>query len=269
MASITPLGTPINIKLGQIAQVRDPELNAEYQSIYNALHILSQYLNTLRLGLEGGEGQTPSESLTFRSTFWAEAKQAIQPGNVVSSLNGGIVKGVLSSEPIHNLLEISTAVGSTGSRRRFGVVIKEWFIALTEAEVGELVQVGVGPGILEVTGAKSGQIVWAQDSRSIYTIREVNTSTQYLNSRDLVGNGDIFLANPIGIYSLTLASGEVVTNRWEGYWLPGFPFLSGGTEHSNRVFLYPVGVCVADGYVLINDYIRGDSPVQSGETDLP
>lgn len=248
-------GTPLDIKLGQSPNINDPATNVEVQQIYNALHLLSEYMAVLRENLESADGQTPSESIRFRRTFWAPAGQAIALGAVVSCFDNVVFNGVYSRDPATGDYDASSVtVGSTGNRAQFNVTPRMFGIALTAGAPGELVRIGIGPGILALPAAKCGQLIWGVDAKSIYTTRRANTATQVFSGRrDLVGNGGLYLANVTGNYPVTGGS-----YNWEGYWMPGYPSQSGGDYLYNRAFLYPIGVCVSDGYVMFSDYKRSD-----------
>ena len=252
-------GTPLDIKLGESPNISNSIEALEFQQIYNALHILSGYMAVLRENLESADGQTPAESVRFRRTYWGPAGQKIVAGSIVSSFAGAIYNGVYSSDPaVGAYVNSASSLGSTGSRDLFGVKSISFGIALTDAEAGELVRVGVGPGVLQFSGAKSGQLIWGVDARSIYTTRNANTGNElYFGTRTLVNNGGVYLANVTTKYYLP-GPNDTYYN-WEGYWLPGFPNNDGGTYQYNRAFLYPIGVCITDNYVLFSDYKRSDS----------
>lgn len=254
MAQIGSAGTPLNIRLGQVPDVQNPQAQNELQLVYNALHLLSNYMGALRANLESAPGQIPSESLRFRRTFWGVALQNIAVGAVCSSFQQGIINGVQTTEPNAFVDDPGVTIGSTGSRRRFGTSQQAFYIALTAASAGQLVQVGVGPGVIAVTGAKCGQLIWGVSALSVFTYRIVNTVTQAAATPELVNNGGLYLANLIGTYTRPSGGGF----NWEGYWLPGYPNSSGGTFYYNRAFLYPIGVCVSDGFVMFADYRRSD-----------
>lgn len=256
-AQIGQAGSAVNLRLGQSPTIQDPAYTTEFQLIYNALHLLGEYMDVLRENLESTPGQTPSESVRFRRSYWAPAVQAITAGSVVSPVAGGIVNGVLSSEPKVSSYTDSAPLGaSTTNRATLGVDLREFGIALTSAAIGEMVQVGIGPGITQISGALCGQLIWGVDSRSIRSTAPSASPTRTFAGRDLVGNGGVYLANVTGSYAVVGA-----TYHWEGYWLPGYPIVSssGGTSVYNSAYLYPIGVCVSDGYVLFRDYERSDS----------
>lgn len=251
-------GTPLNIRLGESPNVEDPIVGVELQQVYNALHLLSNYMAALRENLESSDGQTPAESVRFRREFWNIAAQDIVQGAIVCSTFGGVYNGVMSKDPpIGSYSDSADSIGSTGNRTLFHAEQVTFGIAITAATAGSPVKVGIGPGVTQVADSKCGQLVWAADYKSIYTEGAVNTFPQsYSGVRTYVGNGGIYLANITTKYYAPNPS--FTYYNWEGYWLPGYPTNSGGTLKYNRVFLYPIGVCIADGYVMFSDYKRSD-----------
>lgn len=249
-------GSSLNLRLGQIPSTTNPNYYAEFQQVYNALHLLGEYMDVLRENLESNPNQIPSESVRFRRLFWAPALQDISVGAIVSPVTSGIVNGVRSSEPkVVNYTDSAPLGSSTANRAALGVNLQNFGIAVTAAAAGELVQVGIGPGITQVTGAKCGQLIWGVDSRSIRSIADSASPVRTFVARDLVGNGGVYLANITGVYYVVGAQ-----YNWEGYWLPGYPQINnGGTSVYNSAYLYPIGVCVLDGYVLFQDFKRSDS----------
>lgn len=246
-------GSSLNIRLGQSPDIKEPSLNYEFQQVFNSLHLLSQYMDVLRENLESAPGQTPAESVRFRRKYWAPALQNIALGAVVSAYGGGIVNGVATSYPATSLADPAITIGSTGSRRRFGTVQQQFMISTSAASAGQLVQIGVGPGILQVAGAKCGQIVWGVAALSIDTYRDANSVAQFLYGQTLINNGGIYLSNITARFDFTGG-----WYQWEGFWLPGYPENASGTFRYKRAFLYPIGVCVSDGYVIFSDYKRSD-----------
>ncbi|WP_411706271.1 hypothetical protein [Edaphovirga cremea] len=248
-------GSDLNLRLGLSPTLQDPKYATEFQLIYNALHLLGEYMDVLRANLESSPGQTPSESVRFRRTFWAPALQTIVAGSIISPIAGGYVNGVLSTEvSINPNIHVADTIGGTGSRTTWGITTRFFAIALTAAAPGELVQVGIGPGITQITGAKCGQLIWGVDSRSVLSRREANTAGHYIFGRPLLGNGGVYLDNITHIHYFTGGY-----SNYEGYYNPGYPNNSDGYYYSSVNFLYPVGVCVADGYVLFKDFVRSDS----------
>lgn len=257
MAEVIGARSTVDIKLGQVTNLKGKDAY-EMQLVYNSVHLLGQYLDVLRNSLESQDGVTPDVALPFRKRVYATAVQNITAGAVCSLQATGAVNGVDTTPPPSSVTDGAESLGSTGTRELFGVDNTKIFIALDSADAGNQVPLGIGPGVIKVTGAVCGQTVWAVNSRSIYTIRDANTSTQLLLSRPYTSNGQMYLSNPVQTYTFPTGGGY----RWEGFWVDGFPFNDGGTYHYNRSFLYPVGICILDGYVLINDTVYGPSPVR-------
>lgn len=248
-------GSALNLRLGQIPSTLNPNYFAEFQQIYNALHILGQYMDVLRENLESAPGQTPSESLRFRRTFWAPALQTITTGSVVSQATGGMLNGVgVTSVKINPNIYIDETVGGTGTRASWGLNALSFGIALSDAAPGELVNVGIGPGITQVTNAKCGQLIWGVAALSINCRRAANTAGNYYTGGTRSNNGGVYLSN---ITTKSYFTGGY--SNYEGYSNPGFPTNSGGFYLSSINYLYPIGVCISDGYVLFHDYTRSDS----------
>jgi len=256
----------INIRLGQSPANQDPKYVVELQYVYNSVHTLNAYASAIINAVGGGgggaitdpntvDGNPPNNDVPFVNSFWGVAGQPIEVGSVVSSFGNQIVNGVLSSEPYREFIDSSVTVGSTGSRYILGLVPLQYFIALTAAQPGEQVQVGIGPGISKVSGAKCGQVIWAVDSRTVYSTRKRQHVEQLVERRDLLGNGGLYLANVVGEFKFS-APGEA---RWEGFWMPGYPDHQGKYYLYHRAFLYPVGICVSNDYVLFYNYVHSIS----------
>ena len=259
MAEILGARSAVNIRLGQVPQTKDPALHSEMQTIYNALHILNQYVVQLSAEIEGTDSNDPAQNLPFLQKFSAPAKQAMTAGDVISPGPGGYYKGVAtygqSSGGGH------PANPGTSTREDFSVKALSWAIALTDTAVDELVVVGAGSGVVAVSGTKSGQLVWAKDSRSIYGLVGQTNGTagpERIVSMPYHGDGLMYLLNPSGIIPV-----QDIYFGYEGIYLPGFPFRSGDYLHKHRVFFYPIGVCVRDGFVYINDFLA-DTPPRLG-----
>ena len=253
-------GSPLNLGLGETPTYQNPQVTPELQKLYNAFHLLGDYMGVLRENLESVPGQTPDASIRFRRTFWATAAQDIAQGAICSALDIGIVNGVLTEVTKADISDSLIYSGSTGNRNMWGVSALQFFVALTAAAAGELVQLGEGPGVTRVEGLKCGGTLWAADSRSIRSFRPGElVAFQNVIGRDLTDNGGVYLENII--------LGNVPTfptrTQWEGYHMPGYPIYYGpGGYYANRVYLYPIGVGLADGYALIQGYIGDDFHAQ-------
>lgn len=145
--------SPVDLGLGQTPQVQDPLLFNEFTEVYNAIHILNQYLDNLRLVAEGGggAGTAPDASMPFNRFYTGTALVPISVGQPVSPCpiipNNGMLLGALAN----------SNVSPTPTSNFCG-------IALTSAGVGQTFRVGIGPAILEFPGALSGQLLWAYSS---------------------------------------------------------------------------------------------------------
>lgn len=136
--------SPVDLGLPQIPQVQDQEQFTQLMLIYNALHGLNAYLDSLRLALEGGDPeQKPSETMRFLRSVWVPAAVDITAGNVLTINTGKAHLGA------HRM----TIGGQTNSYLTG--------IALTDAKVDEKVRFGIGPAVLEVAGFKAGMLVYA------------------------------------------------------------------------------------------------------------
>lgn len=145
--------SPVNIGLGQVPTTQDPAIFTEMTEVYNAIHLLNQYLDQLRIVAEGGggSGQAPDVTMPFNRFFVATALVNIQIGDPVcpASVGGlnGIILGALSNDRTVQACN-SNFCG----------------LALTAALAGQDVRVGVGPAIVAFPGAVSGQLIWAYSS---------------------------------------------------------------------------------------------------------
>lgn len=179
MASIGGYRSPVDLGIGQVPLTTDPELFNDMTEVYNAIHLLNQYLDQLRVVAEGGggSGQSPADSMPFNRFYVATALQNITAGQPVcpSSVSGqnGIIKGALAND-FTSGAPTSNFCG----------------VALIDALIGEDVRVGIGPAVIELPGAVTGQLIWA------YSSRATNGNT--------FGNGGLFIGNP---GSLTTGAG--------------------------------------------------------------
>lgn len=247
MAQISGAGTPVDIKLGQSPIIKQPNLNYELQGIYNSLHILSQYLENLRAGLEGSDDQTPAENIRFLKFINSKAKQKITAGMVVTvDYNDGLVVRGTST----GALKVRN-YGLNGRSYPYisGMVQTFFGIAQNDAEIGEDVSIGVGPGILKVTGAVSGQQLWAAASRG--QVYKVEAESMSVYQQELSGDGNLYLSYP-NIQRL-----------------PGYPKDVSSTLRLLGHYLFsPVGIAVANDYVLFNDFLFWDGRVANSVPEL-
>lgn len=153
MAEIGGYRSPVDIGLGQTPITQDPELYSEMTDVYNAIHLLNQYLDQLRINAEGGGGseQDPAETMPFNRFFSSIALQTIPIGSPVAPNVGstGIVSGALAND-----YTISTPNSNFCG------------IALTAGVIGQAIVVGVGPAVIALPGAAAGTQIWAYSSRA-------------------------------------------------------------------------------------------------------
>ena len=241
----TTIGVPassLDIRLGQSPNIQNPQLNSELQGVYNALHILNAYTEQLRQELEGTDSQTPSESLRFRRKFEAVAAQTITAGNVISPIPSGMVNGIMTSYPTWDSRFIWTPSSGVPPRAYYAQTPFVPMIALTDASAGEIVSVGVPPGIIELPGAKCGQIIWAANARGTWTYHGATNGTRFYNGISSVhysGLGALYLNVPAGGSTFG----------------PGYYYRSGDYNFLNVQTFFPVAVCVADGYIMLRDRV--------------
>lgn len=152
LASITGYRSPVDLGLPRTPLTNNVELYDELTGVYNAIHLLNQYLDRLRTGASGGGGseQTPDISAGFTRFFVMKALQPIAAGAIISPNIGsdGYVNGTLANGLAAGALALCTHV------------------ALTSAAIGEDVRIGVGPGVIAVPGALPGQQLWGINSRT-------------------------------------------------------------------------------------------------------
>lgn len=154
-SNIGGYSSPLDLGLGQTPQTQDPLLFNEFTEVYNAIHLLNQYLDQLRLVAEGGSGsgEAPSDSMPFNRFYTGTALVNITVGQPVSpsSITGqnGIILGALGNA-------FTIAVPSSNFCG----------IALTSATAGNTLRVGVGPAIIQFPGILSGQLLWAYNARA-------------------------------------------------------------------------------------------------------
>lgn len=236
MAGISGAGTPIDIKLGQVPTTKNPQLAYELQGIYNSLHILSQYLEVLRAGLEGSDDQTPAENIRFLKFLNGKAGQKITAGHIVSfdTSTGKVIKGFNFGA---YRIDIFLDQNENYTAYLNGMLPTFFGVAQNDAEIDEDVSIGIGPGILKVTGATSGTLVYAFCNKGI-TFQGRGELDPIVFGFENSGLGDIYLAYP-GVKNL-----------------PGYPRdISDTVRITGATFSSPIGIGVAKDYVLFSDFI--------------
>lgn len=155
MAEISGYRSPVDLGLGQVPLTTDLNIFNEMTEVYNAIHLLNQYLDQLRVVAEGGggSGQSPADSMPFNRFYVATALVNITAGNPVCPASFGGLNGVIQGALANDFTIAAPTSNFCG-------------IALIDAAIGEDVRVGIGPAILEFPGLVSGQYVWAYSSRA-------------------------------------------------------------------------------------------------------
>lgn len=171
MSSIGGYRSPVDLGIGQVPLTADPELFTEMTEVYNAIHLLNNYLDQLRLIAEGGggSGQSPADSMPFNRFYVATALQDIEAGQLVSpsaiSGQNGIVLGCLP----HDFTSLAPECNFGG-------------VALIDAVAGTDVRVGIGPATLEFPSAVTSQLIWGYPQRA--------------TNGNLFGIGTLYVGNP-------------------------------------------------------------------------
>lgn len=253
MAKISGAGSSLDIRLGQFPKTKVPELNRELQPIYASIHILSQYLDILRDSFEGDDSQDPSETLRFRRIFYATAGQNITAGAICCPIGSNqVVNGVIA-DPTNFSYDDTGAfpLGITGTRGMWGLQIQPvFYIALETVNAGQQVKLGIPVGVLKLPGAVCGQIVFAAGYKGIGTHRNSGSPTEVITNLPFVGNGSLYLSNPVYRYQQVGAY-----RNYEGYWI-----VPPGTNDFLRNYFYPVAICIKDDFVLFNDRLLWPIP---------
>ncbi|QHJ80713.1 MAG: hypothetical protein [Bacteriophage sp.] len=154
MAEIGGYRSPVDLGIGTVPLTTEPEVFNQMVEVYNALHLLNQYLDQLRIIAEGGgSGQSPEQSMPFNRFYVCKAFQDIAIGTPVSPSNvggqNGAVNGALANQ----------YAGPNPTSNFCG-------LSLTAASIGDDIRVGVGPGTVSMAGALSGNIIYAYSARA-------------------------------------------------------------------------------------------------------
>lgn len=161
----------IDLKISESPKTNDPALFPDMVDIYNALHILAQWVNQVvkQSGQGSGDETTPPwEAMTFDKWFYAPAAVDVTKGSIVTPFYSKVVRDYPGG-PNRTVNGIILGAGAKYSedglessryntRNNKGISC----IAMNDAAAGELVQCGTGPAILEVPGLKMGQPVVAK-----------------------------------------------------------------------------------------------------------
>lgn len=169
-SSIGGYRSPVDLGIGTVPLTTEPEVFNQMVEVYNALHLLNQYLDQLRIIAEGGgSGQSPEQSMPFNRFYVCTALQNIPIGTPVSPSNVGGQNGAVSGALANQYTGANPTSNFCG-------------LALTAASIGDDVRVGVGPGTISMSGTSSGQIIYAYSSRA--------------TNGNLFGDSGLYIGNP-------------------------------------------------------------------------
>lgn len=160
----------IFLPLAESPKSTDMAIWPDLLDIYNSIHILAQRVNQIIQG-SGDAGTPPWEAMPFTRYFYAPAAEGnIKAGNVVTIVDmigresigdpGIQYTGVVRGGPVYAGSEFS-ARAESGQFKGKSVGTGLIGVALADCEKDELCQVGVGPAILKVEGAKAGETIMA------------------------------------------------------------------------------------------------------------
>lgn len=154
--------------LGQAPKTSDPDTFADFTDVYNAIHILAQWTNSLYENARRKEG-APWETFPLENIFETRAHHSIKEGMICSPAyvyktnpgSGntsfyGAIRGVAVPVPS---LGTGQNNGTWLGNRQTSYVNGVFGIALSDAKPGQLFDIAVGPGIINVPGLKQGEIV--------------------------------------------------------------------------------------------------------------
>lgn len=258
MAGISSAGGELRLPIGQSPKSTRPVINQELQPVYNALHIANEYLSALRAELEGNDSQDPSVSMRFRFKFKSTAAVAISVGNIVCVSGNYVYKGVGSTGARVGAWTQSGGDGWNRSRAELGVAPTHFYVALTAAAAGQEIEVGVGPGVINVPGLACGQLIWGKDWRDIRAGRDANTNLNQLVSQNILNDGNLYTSNIIRTLSFTggyyQSEGQLIGAGANPNWFGGLDY------YTFFAFLHPVGIVIKNNYLLLFDYKYAPSP---------
>lgn len=204
----------IDLKIGEIPKTTDPALFPDMVEIYNALHILGQWVNAVQKGAGSGDANTPPwEAMPFRNFFYVQAARDITSGNVVTIVDyeffgtqnshyslAGVINGAYGGGLIAN----TNPSVSFYSYPRQGSITG---LAMSDAAPGELVKVGVGPAIIKMDGIRMGEPVYAYaaytpKSEPVLFSSDVSFWAEEINDGGLIklpreGGGFAFKSKPV------------------------------------------------------------------------
>lgn len=135
--------SPVNLGIGQNPQYQgtDPQIMSDMVAIYNAIHNISKYFTQVGpFAATIGSSRKPWQTMAPSNFLWLPAAQAIEKGNVIYSDGASIRLGP-----------------AWDGHRNLGTGI-----AITAGAIGDLVQMAIGPMIVNVAGVPGGSKIWGR-----------------------------------------------------------------------------------------------------------
>lgn len=195
--------------LGESPKTQNAEAFQDFVDVYNAIHILAQYVNSVINRPQGsGDADTPPwEAMRFERWFYAPAAVHISAGAIVTPVDydgfhygryggstfylKGLINGVAPPE-------LRPSYTSTGPLEFKTLPLMGGFTgyALTSGGPGELIQVGVGPAILNSAGIKAGEPVFAE---AAYKRQDRSGTYVATKQAELFNRGDLIKLPPEGV----------------------------------------------------------------------
>jgi len=186
----------IDLKLAETPKTTNPAEFPDMVDIYNALHILGQWVDRLKKGMDGsgsgGSELKPWEAMQFTRWFYVPAARAITKSSIITVIYSEWFTDDDWGNTRYTIDGAVNGCGIThlpfyrdGSKLFVGVRVRSTMtgFAMTDAAEGELVKVGVGPAIINMPGIKAGQIMHA---------RPAADHTKYNDSLRLINDGTLY-----------------------------------------------------------------------------
>lgn len=185
----------IDLGLGLVPEIKDnPQVFIELQGIYNALHTLSASVSNVAGTFDASDPDSdPSKVAGFKTrSFWVDSGDSIKAGDIVSPLVDysrlyyddiyqkgdprpkGFIRGAATAayaDRVDVRVPRPGASGDSGvthmtvSQIKYFTIADSHFgtcIALTDAEPGERVQVGMGKSIFNINAGEPGDALFAK-----------------------------------------------------------------------------------------------------------
>jgi hypothetical protein len=174
--------------LGESPKTTNPDIFPDMTDVYNAIHILAQWTDSLVVRARHGEDSKDNpnwENFPVDKFWWGKAAVKISEGQICGSsdifigkpgkpnsysLKGVVLgaSGVLKRQRIR--LQVGTHGGDSGDPIYEDVFINKFTprgitgIAMNDANPGEWVRLAVGEGVIQLSGAKAGDKILAYAS---------------------------------------------------------------------------------------------------------